>query len=97
MSAHVGGSVHVGGAHMLCAFGRQQSASSIILQELVTLVLLLACVGVVCHDSGMEVRGQLSVSYRHVGSQACRKCLALPVTVPLSFVWRQSLIVELTE
>lgn len=48
MSAHVGGSVHVGGAHMLCAFGRQQSASSIIPQELVTLVLLLACVWVWC-------------------------------------------------
>lgn len=57
---------------MLCAFGRQQSASSIIPQELVTLILLLACAWVWCAmtQEWRSVRGQLSVSYHRVGSQA---------------------------
>lgn len=87
------------GAHMLCAFGRQQSASSIIPQELVTLILLLAYAWVWCAMT-QEWRSEDNFQspaivwvLRHG-----RKCHALPVAVPLTFVWRQSLIVvELVE
>lgn len=77
---------------MLCAFGRQQSAS---LGAGHLDFVVGMCLSVMCHDSGMEVRGQLSVSCPRVGSQACRKCCALPAAGPL--LSGDSLIVELIE